>query len=200
MLHVAGVTPEAGAIAADADHCRLTPADLDYLTRSIAPLAGTEGFGPAFSPPVRSQDGQAAQMFVPISTAGEPADTVEKLRDALAQLVKGALAGLFDDHTTIDVDWSAPIQSLSLSRLEPLGDEAAQAADAAVLYRVPQQPSMDGNTVELTAEQTGQTVETILKDNERDKWFTAQEGLEYGFFDHIAERYGSVTGGGGVDS
>ena len=63
----------------------LTPADLDYLTRSIAPLAGTEGFGPAFSPPVRSQDGQAAQMFVPISTAGEPADTVEKLRDALAQ-------------------------------------------------------------------------------------------------------------------
>ena len=34
------------------------------------------------------------------------------------------LAGLFDDHTNIDVDWSAPIQSLSLSRLNPLGDEA----------------------------------------------------------------------------
>ena len=46
------------------------------------------------------------------------------LRDALGQLVSGALAGLFDDHTNIDVDWAAPIQSLSLSRLNPLGDEA----------------------------------------------------------------------------
>jgi len=51
-------------------------------------------------------------------------DETRLLRDALGQLVTGALAGLFDDHTTVDVDWSAPIQSLSLSRLEPLGDEA----------------------------------------------------------------------------
>jgi hypothetical protein len=42
--------------------------------------------------------------------------------------VKGQLAGLFDDHTSIDVDWRAPIQSLSLSRLEPLGDEAVGIA------------------------------------------------------------------------
>lgn len=51
---------------------------------------------------------------------------------------------------------------------------------------------------ELTAEQTGQSVETILKDNDRDKWFTAQEGLEYGFFDKIAQRSSTVSGGGGV--
>ena len=51
---------------------------------------------------------------------------------------------------------------------------------------------------ELTAAQTGQTVDTILKDNERDKWFTATEGLEYGFFDHIAQSSGIVSGGGGV--
>ncbi|GAA5229166.1 ATP-dependent Clp protease proteolytic subunit [Paeniglutamicibacter antarcticus] len=51
---------------------------------------------------------------------------------------------------------------------------------------------------ELTATQTGQSVETILKDNERDKWFTATDGLEYGFFDHIAQSSGIVSGGGGV--
>ena len=51
-------------------------------------------------------------------------DETRLLRDALGQLVSGALAGLFDDHTTITVDWTAPIQSLSLSRLEALGDEA----------------------------------------------------------------------------
>jgi ATP-dependent Clp protease protease subunit len=53
---------------------------------------------------------------------------------------------------------------------------------------------------ELTAEQTGQTVDTILKDNDRDKWFTATEALEYGFFDKIAAHAGSVAGGGGTSS
>ena len=51
-------------------------------------------------------------------------DQTRLMRDALGQLVQGYLKGLFDDHTTIEVDWAAPIQSLSLSRLEPLGDEA----------------------------------------------------------------------------
>ena len=55
-------------------------------------------------------------------------DETRLLRDALGQLVSGALAGLFDDHTTIDIDWAAPIQSLSLSRLAPLGDEAVGIA------------------------------------------------------------------------
>jgi ATP-dependent Clp protease protease subunit len=53
---------------------------------------------------------------------------------------------------------------------------------------------------ELTADQTGQTVETILKDNDRDKWFTATEALEYGFFDKIAAHAGSVAGGGGTQN
>lgn len=52
---------------------------------------------------------------------------------------------------------------------------------------------------DLTAEQTGQTVEQILIDNQRDKWFTAEEGLAYGFYDQIAKHAGSVTGGGGVE-
>lgn len=43
---------------------------------------------------------------------------------------------------------------------------------------------------QITAERTGQTLETILKDNDRDNWFTAEEGLEYGFFDHIATSVG----------
>src|SRR3546814_2002080 len=38
------------------------------------------------------------------------------------------LAGLFDDFTNIEVDWRAPIQSFSLSRLDGLGDEAVGIA------------------------------------------------------------------------
>lgn len=55
-------------------------------------------------------------------------DETRLLRDALGKLVNGTLKGLFDDHTTIALDWAAPIQSLSLSRLEGLGDEATGMA------------------------------------------------------------------------
>ncbi|MBO1756476.1 ATP-binding protein [Allobranchiibius sp. CTAmp26] len=57
-------------------------------------------------------------------SAGHFLNETRLLRDALGQLVSGALAGLFDAHTTVDVDWNAPIQSLSLSRLDALGDDA----------------------------------------------------------------------------
>ena len=53
---------------------------------------------------------------------------------------------------------------------------------------------------ELTADQTGQSVETILKDTDRDKWFTAKDALEYGFYDKIAAHAGTVAGGGGTNA
>ncbi|WP_088284897.1 ATP-binding protein [Kineosporia sp. A_224] len=55
-------------------------------------------------------------------------DDTRGVRDALGALVHGHLGGLFDAPTTVKVDWRAPIQSLSLSRLEPLGDEAVGIA------------------------------------------------------------------------
>jgi hypothetical protein len=55
-------------------------------------------------------------------------DETRLLRDALGQLTSGTLQGLFDDHTNIGIDWNAPIQSLSLSRLSVLGDEAVGMA------------------------------------------------------------------------
>ena len=58
--------------------------------------------------------------------------------------------------------------------------------------------SMKQRLAELTAEQTGQSLETILRDNDRDNWFDAQRALEYGFFDQIAQSAGNVTGGGGT--
>ncbi|MDR1798806.1 MAG: ATP-dependent Clp protease proteolytic subunit [Bifidobacteriaceae bacterium] len=46
---------------------------------------------------------------------------------------------------------------------------------------------------ELTAEQTGKTVEQINKDADRDRWFTAEEALEYGFIDRVVKHVSSVT-------
>lgn len=38
---------------------------------------------------------------------------------------------------------------------------------------------------ELIAQHTGQSVEQIEKDSDRDRWFTAQEAKDYGFVDHV---------------
>jgi len=51
---------------------------------------------------------------------------------------------------------------------------------------------------EITAQQTGKTVEQILEDSDRDKWFSAQEALDYGFVDHVVETSDLVSGGGGT--
>ncbi|BBZ32726.1 ATP-dependent Clp protease proteolytic subunit [Mycolicibacterium confluentis] len=40
----------------------------------------------------------------------------------------------------------------------------------------------------LNAEFTGQSLERIEADADRDRWFTASEALEYGFVDHIITR------------
>ena len=41
---------------------------------------------------------------------------------------------------------------------------------------------------ELTARQTGQPVEQIEKDADRDRWFTADEAKSYGFIDQVVTR------------
>ncbi|UJW32547.1 ATP-binding protein [Saccharothrix sp. AJ9571] len=52
-------------------------------------------------------------------------DHLRPLTDALANLIHGPLAGLFDAQTNIELDWDAPIQSMDLSRLwRTRGDRA----------------------------------------------------------------------------
>ncbi|ASO20989.1 ATP-dependent Clp protease protease subunit [Actinoalloteichus hoggarensis] len=64
-----------------------------------------------------------------------------------------------------------------------LGGSASDVAIRAEVYS-----KMKRRMAELIAEQTGQTVERITKDSDRDRWFTAKEALEYGFVDHVVSR------------
>jgi len=41
---------------------------------------------------------------------------------------------------------------------------------------------------ELISQHTGQPVERIEADSDRDRWFTASEALDYGFVDHVISR------------
>ncbi|MCW2716261.1 MAG: ATP-dependent Clp protease, protease subunit [Pseudonocardiales bacterium] len=45
---------------------------------------------------------------------------------------------------------------------------------------------------ELIAGHTGQSVEKIVADFDRDRWFSAQEALDYGFVDHVISRAGDL--------
>jgi len=79
---------------------------------------------------------------------------------------------------------------------QPSGGFGGTAADIQTQAKIIL--DMKQRMAELTAEQTGKSIEQVLKDNDRDNWFTAQEALEYGFVDHLRASSTEVIGGGGT--
>jgi ATP-dependent Clp protease protease subunit len=56
---------------------------------------------------------------------------------------------------------------------------------------------MKRQLAELISKHTGQTVERVTEDADRDRWFTAEEALEYGFIDHVVPSARLLTAGSG---
>ena len=79
---------------------------------------------------------------------------------------------------------------------QPLGGIGGTASDIKIQAELILH--MKRTMAQLTAEQSGQDVETITRDADRDRWFTAPEALEYGLVDHVVQTAGQVTGGGGT--
>jgi ATP-dependent Clp protease protease subunit len=52
---------------------------------------------------------------------------------------------------------------------------------------------------ELIAEHTGQPLEQIEKDSDRDRWFGAEEAKSYGFVDHVFSSAAQAGGRSGTD-
>jgi ATP-dependent Clp protease protease subunit len=69
---------------------------------------------------------------------------------------------------------------------QPSAQMQGPAADIAI--HAEQIGYMKRMMAERIAFHTGQDVERIRTDSERDRWFTAQEALEYGFIDRVLER------------
>jgi len=66
------------------------------------------------------------------------------------------------------------------------GGMQGQASDIAI--QAEQIVYMKGMLAERISFHTGQDVEKITADSDRDRWFTAQEALSYGFIDAVIER------------
>jgi ATP-dependent Clp protease protease subunit len=79
---------------------------------------------------------------------------------------------------------------------QPLGGIGGSATD--IRIQAEQILHIKRQMAELIAEQTGQSVETIEADSDRDRWFTAVQAEEYGIVDHVVRAAGDVTGGGGT--
>jgi ATP-dependent Clp protease protease subunit len=66
---------------------------------------------------------------------------------------------------------------------QPSAGIGGHATDIAIRAGVYGQ--MKREIAEITARHTGQTVETITADSDRDRWFTAAEAQAYGLVDHV---------------
>ncbi len=73
---------------------------------------------------------------------------------------------------------------------QPLGGVQGQAADIAI--QAEQMKYTKRLMAERIASHTGQPVEQIEQDSERDRWFTAEQAKDYGIIDHVIVKRGEM--------
>jgi len=82
--------------------------------------------------------------------------------------------------------WATPNTRIMMH--QPLGGIGGTASD--IKIQAEQMIFIKRRMAALIAEHSGQTVETIESDSDRDRWFTADEAKEYGLIDNV---YSSAT-------
>jgi len=73
---------------------------------------------------------------------------------------------------------------------QPSGGIQGQASDIAI--QAEQLIYTKRLMAERIAHHTGQTVDQIQEDSERDRWFTAEQAKEYGIIDHVSVKRGEI--------
>jgi len=126
-----------------------------------------------------------------ISAALAIYDTMRLVPNAVATLAMGlaASAGQFL------LSAGTPGKRLALRHArvlmhQPAGGIAGTAIDVAIQAENMRHTKRTMQT--LIAEHTGQPVERIERDSDRDRWFTAEEAVEYGFVDRVVDRLDDV--------
>jgi ATP-dependent Clp protease protease subunit len=73
---------------------------------------------------------------------------------------------------------------------QPSGGVRGQASDIAI--QAEQLIYIKRLMAERIAHHTGQTVEQVQEDSERDRWFTAEQAKDYGIIDHVSVKRGEI--------
>ena len=79
---------------------------------------------------------------------------------------------------------------------QPLGGIGGTATD--IKIQAEQMAFTKKRMAELIAFHSGQSVERITTDSDRDRWFDAEEAQAYGLCDHVVRSAGQVSGSGGT--
>ncbi|MBS2965942.1 type VI secretion protein [Actinocrinis puniceicyclus] len=110
----------------------LTPTEEAAISLAIHETSGQAGAASTLVDPTLPQvwaalrdptDEMARELRVRGGDREELRDMVRPVADALRSMVHGSLSGLFDGPTTVALDFTAPIQTMDLSRLDGRGDE-----------------------------------------------------------------------------
>ncbi|NYI70077.1 ATP-dependent Clp protease protease subunit [Naumannella cuiyingiana] len=76
---------------------------------------------------------------------------------------------------------------------QPSGGLGGTASD--IRIQAEQSLHIKQQMASLIAEHTGQPLEQIERDSDRDRWFTAEQAKDYGFIDHVFERAAQIPTG-----
>ena len=79
---------------------------------------------------------------------------------------------------------------------QPSGGIGGTASD--IKIQAQQMLHIKKQMAELIALHTGQPLDQIETDSDRDRWFTAEEALAYGFVDHVYTHAGQAAGAPGT--
>ena len=119
-------------------------------------------------------------------------DTMQFIQPDVATICMGLAASMGQFLLTA----GAPGKRFALPNAEilmhqPLGGIQGQASDIAI--QAEQIIFIKRLMAEKIAEHTGQTVEQVEADSERDRWFTAEQAKDYGLIDHVIVKRGEIT-------
>ena len=74
---------------------------------------------------------------------------------------------------------------------QPSGGAQGQASEIQIVAEQIQKTKEKLN--KIISENTGQPIEKVAKDTDRDNYMTAKEAMEYGIVDHVVEKHDSVN-------
>ncbi len=120
-------------------------------------------------------------------------DTMRMVRPDVATICIGMAASM--GQFLLCAGTPGKRSSLPHSRIlmhQPLGQMQGKASD--IQIHAEQMGKTKTQMARLIAEMTGQPVERVTEDSDRDRWFTPEEALEYGMIDQIITRAGETSG------
>jgi ATP-dependent Clp protease protease subunit len=122
-------------------------------------------------------------------------DTMELIKPDVSTVVMGLAASMGQFLATAGAPgkrYALPHSQIMMH--QPLGGLGGTETD--ITIRAESMRKLKRQLAELIAERSGQTVEKITEDSDRDRWFDPDEAVEYGLIDSVINRASDVGSSG----